>query len=165
MAFTLSSPAFVAGGDIPQQFTCEGDDIPPHLVWSGAHKDVASFALIVDDPDAPNGAFTHWVVFDIPADRTDLPSGTRSDAIGVSGRNSSGQIGYMGPCPPSGTHRYFFRLFALDVKSLGLTVGASRQQVEQAIAAHTIATAELMGRYGYRTGGRLEASEVAGARK
>jgi Raf kinase inhibitor-like YbhB/YbcL family protein len=147
MAFVLSSPAFVAGGDIPRLFTCDGEDIPPHLVWSGAPKDVGSFALIMDDPDAPNGTFTHWVLFDIPADRTELPSGKTSDAIGVSGRNSRGQSGYMGPCPPSGTHRYFFRLFALDVKTLGLSSGASRQQVEHAATAHTTGTAELMGRY------------------
>jgi Raf kinase inhibitor-like YbhB/YbcL family protein len=148
MAFTLSSPAFVAGGDIPRPFTCDGDDIPPQLVWSGAPKDVASLALIMDDPDAPKGTFTHWIVFDIPANRTDLPTGAPSDAVGVSGRNSRGKTGYMGPCPPSGTHRYFFRLFALDVKTLGLPSGASREQVEEAIAAHTVATAELMGRYG-----------------
>jgi Raf kinase inhibitor-like YbhB/YbcL family protein len=150
MAFTLSSPAFVGGGDIPRQFTCDGDDIPPHLLWSGAPKETVSFALIVDDPDAPNGTFTHWVVFDIPGDRTDLPSGARSDAVGLSGRNSRGALGYMGPCPPSGTHRYFFRLFALDVKTLGLTAGASRRQVEEAIRNHTLGTAELMGRYGRR---------------
>jgi len=118
-------------------------------MWSGAPKEAGSFVLIVDDPDAPNGTFTHWVVFDIPAGRTDLPSGTRSDAVGLSGRNSRGEIGYMGPCPPSGTHRYFFRLFALDVKTLGLTAGTSRQQVEEAIGVHTIATTELMGRYGH----------------
>jgi Raf kinase inhibitor-like YbhB/YbcL family protein len=148
MAFTLSSPAFVEGSAIPRQFTCDGDDIPPHLVWAGAPKDAASFVLIMDDPDAPRGTFTHWVVFDIPADRTDLPSGARSDAVGVAGRNSRGTIGYMGPCPPSGTHRYFFRLSALDVGTLGLTAGASRQQVEDATARHTVAVAELMGRYG-----------------
>jgi Raf kinase inhibitor-like YbhB/YbcL family protein len=148
MAFTLSSPAFVAGGDIPRQFTCDGDGIPPHLIWSGAPKGTRSFVLIVDDPDAPAGTFTHWVVFDIPADRGDLPSGTRSDAIGLSGRNSRGDLGYMGPCPPSGTHRYFFRLSAVDVATLGLMAGASRQQVEEAVTAHTLATAELMGRYG-----------------
>lgn len=147
MAFTLSSPAFRAGGDIPPQFTCDADDIPPHLTWSGAPRDVRSFVLIVDDPDAPNGTFTHWVVFDIPADRTDLPSGRRSDAVGVSGRNDRGELGYMGPCPPSGTHRYFFRLFAVDVETLGLTAGASRERVEEAIAAHMLGTAELMGRY------------------
>ena len=90
MSFSLLSPAFVPSGDIPRQCTCDGDDIPPHLAWSGAPKDARSFVLIVDDPDAPNGTFTHWIVFDIPADRTDLPSGTRSDPVGISGRNSRG---------------------------------------------------------------------------
>jgi Raf kinase inhibitor-like YbhB/YbcL family protein len=147
MALTLSSPAFAAGGDIPKPFTCDGDSIAPHLIWGGAPADVQSFVVIMDDPDAPNGTFTHWVLFDIPGDRSDLPSGARSDAIGVSGRNSRGQIGYMGPCPPSGTHRYVFRLFALDVQTLGLTAGASREAVEQAMAAHEIGQTELMGRY------------------
>jgi len=149
MAFTLSSPAFASGGDIPRQFTCDGDDIPPHLMWSGGPKDAASFVLVVEDPDAPSGTFTHWVVFDIPAERSDLPSGTRSDAVGLSGRNSRGEIGYIGPCPPLGTHRYFFRLFALDVKTLGLAVGASRQQVEEAMGRHLLGTTELIGRYGH----------------
>src|SRR5262245_37127904 len=102
MAFELSSSAFAPGGKIPPQHTCDGDDIPPHLVWSGAPSDTRSFVLIVDDPDAPSGTFTHWIVFDIPPDRTDLPSGTRSDAVGLAGRNSRGELGYTGPCPPSG---------------------------------------------------------------
>jgi Raf kinase inhibitor-like YbhB/YbcL family protein len=147
MTFMLASPAFAAGGDIPVAFTCDGDGIPPHLIWTGAPKHAESFVLIVDDPDAPT-TFTHWVVFDIPAESSDLPSGTRSDAIGLAGRNSGGTLGYTGPCPPSGTHRYVFRLFALDVKTLGLIAGASRERVEDAIAGHTIGTAELIGRYG-----------------
>jgi Raf kinase inhibitor-like YbhB/YbcL family protein len=147
VSFTLSTPAFVAGGDVPKRHTCDGEDVPPLLIWSDAPEGTRSFVLIVDDPDAPNGTFTHWVVFDIPGDRTDLPSGARTDAIGVSGRNSARKLGYMGPCPPSGTHRYFFRLSALDVATLSLTAGASREQVEGAMAAHKLATAELMGRY------------------
>jgi Raf kinase inhibitor-like YbhB/YbcL family protein len=149
MTFTLSSPSFTHGGSIPRQFTCDGDDIPPHLIWSGAPNETGSFVLIVDDPDAPNGTFTHWIVFDIPAGCMDLPSGARSDAIGLSGRNSRGELGYMGPCPPAGVHRYFFRLYALDVKTLSLMAGASRQQLENPLAVHTIATTELMGRYGH----------------
>lgn len=150
MPFKLSSPAFAAGGEIPQQFTCDGTNIPPHLVWSDPPDGTRSFVLIVDDPDAPSGSFTHWVLFDIPGDCTDLPSGTRSDAIGVSGRNGRGELGYTGPCPPSGTHRYFFRLSALDVETLGFTAGASRNQVERAMAAHRLGDAELLGRYGRR---------------
>lgn len=148
VTFDLSSPSFVAGGDIRREFTCDGEDIAPHLMWGGAPEGTKSFALIMDDPDAPRGTFTHWILFDIPADRTDLPSGARSQAIGISGRNSRGELGYMGPCPPSGTHRYFFRLFALDVETLGLMAGASRERVEAAMAAHTIRAAELMARYG-----------------
>ena len=147
MAFTLSTEAFAGGGDIPRRFTCDGDDVPPHIAWSGAPPGARSFALIMDDPDAPRGTFTHWIVFDIPGARTDLPAHGDRDAIGVSGRNSSRKTGYMGPCPPSGTHRYFFRLFALDVDTLNLKAGASRQQVEDAIGAHTVGSAELMGRY------------------
>jgi Raf kinase inhibitor-like YbhB/YbcL family protein len=148
VAFTLSSPAFVPGGDIPRLFTCDGQNIPPHLVWTGAPDGTKSFVLIADDPDAPAGTFTHWVVFDIPGDRTDLPSGARSDAVGLVGRNSRGELGYTGPCPPSGTHHYHFRLSAIDVATLNLAAGASRADVEDAIAAHTIDGCELMGRYG-----------------
>jgi Raf kinase inhibitor-like YbhB/YbcL family protein len=148
MTLTLSSSAFNVGGDIPKSFTCDGMNMAPHLVWSGAPADVQSFALIMDDPDAAKGTFTHWVLFDIPADTTDLPSGARSDAIGISGRNSRGDVGYAGPCPPAGTHRYFFRLFALDVQTLGLAAGASRAAVEESMAVHLIEQTELMGRYG-----------------
>ena len=147
MAFSISSPAFGGGGDIPRQFTCDGDGISPHLVWNKPPDGTRSFVLIVDDPDAPRGTFTHWVVFDVPADRSDIPSGTRADAVGLSGRNSLGKAGYMGPCPPSGTHRYFFRLSALDIATLGLTAGAAREAVEHEMAGHVLGTAELMGRY------------------
>ena len=147
MAFSISSPAFVSGGEIPRRFTCDGEGISPQVVWNQAPDGTRSFVLIVDDPDAPRGTFTHWVVFDVPADRTDIPSGTGADAVGLSGRNSLGKAGYMGPCPPSGTHRYFFRLSALDLATLGLTAGATREAVERAMAGHVIGTAELMGRY------------------
>jgi hypothetical protein len=104
----------------------------------------------MDDPDAPRGVFTHWVLFDIPPERTDLPSGARADAIGLSGQNSAGRAGYMGPCPPSGTHRYVFRLFALDVETLAMAASAKRDAVEQALAPHVLAKAELIGRYSRR---------------
>jgi len=143
----LSSPAFPHGGHIPEQYTCDGENLPPHLVWTSAPAEARSFAIIMDDSDAPGGTFTHWVLFDIPGDRTDLPSGARSDGVGVSGRNSRGSIGYTGPCPPSGTHRYVFRVYALDVETLGLTAGAPREAVEEAMVGHTLATAVLTGRY------------------
>jgi len=150
MAFTLSSPAFASGGDIQGRFTCDGDDVPPPLTWAGAPAGTKSFVLIVDDPDAPKGTFTHWVLFDIPATRHDLPSDLHAKPVGVPGKNSMGNSGYMGPCPPSGTHRYYFRLIALAVPTLGLSAGASRGEVERAAARHTITTAELMGRYSRR---------------
>ncbi|HJZ72556.1 MAG TPA: YbhB/YbcL family Raf kinase inhibitor-like protein [Vicinamibacterales bacterium] len=146
--FCLESPAFVEGGQIPRQHTCDGDGIAPHLVWSGAPEGTRSFVLIAEDPDAPDGTFTHWLVFDIPGDRTDLPSGARSDGVGLSGRNDSGQLGYAEPCPPAGTHRYVFRLSAVDVETLGLIAGVSRERIENAISGHTLATADLTGRYG-----------------
>jgi Raf kinase inhibitor-like YbhB/YbcL family protein len=145
---TLATPAFKAGGTIPREFTCDGDNLSPHLVWSDAPSHAQSFAVIMEDPDAPRGTFTHWVLFDVPADRSDLPSGTRADALAISGRNSGGKVGYMGPCPPTGVHRYFFRLFAIDIQTLGLTAGASRADVERAMASHILERAELMGRYG-----------------
>lgn len=144
MPFSLSSPHFAPGGDIPQRFTCDGANEAPHLTWEDPPPEVQSFALIMDDPDAPSGTFTHWAVFDIPPDRRELPPGT---VVGVNGRNSRGDQGYMGPCPPSGTHRYVFRLFALDVPTLNLRPGASRRAVEDAMAAHVIGQAELIGRY------------------
>ncbi|HMF97455.1 MAG TPA: YbhB/YbcL family Raf kinase inhibitor-like protein [Vicinamibacterales bacterium] len=146
--FRLSSPAFAEGGDIPRQHTCDGGGIPPHLVWSGAPEGTRSFVLIAEDPDAPHGTFTHWLVFDIPGDCTDLPSGTRADAVGLSGRNDSGELGYVGPCPPSGRHRYIFRLAAVDVETLGLIAGVTRERIEKAISGHTLGTAGLTGRYG-----------------
>jgi len=146
--FRLSSPGFVEGGTIPRQHTCDGEGIPPHLIWSGAPGGTRSFVLIAEDPDAPDGTFTHWLVFDIPGDCTDLPSGARSDAVGVSGRNDSGTLGYIGPCPPSGTHRYVFHLSAVDIESLGLIAGVTRERIENAISGHTLQTADLTGRYG-----------------
>ena len=150
MALALFSPAFAPGGNIPDRFTCHGEDVPPPLTWTGVPHRTQSFSLIVDDPDAANGTFTHWILFDIAANRNDLPSQPPLQAVGVSGTNSRGELGYMGPCPPSGIHRYVFRLFALGVPTLGLSPGASREQVENRMAAHTLATADLIGRYGQR---------------
>jgi len=147
MAFKLSSPAFTAGGDIPSRFTCDGDGVPPPLTWTGAPAGTQSFVLIVDDPDAPRGTFTHWVLFDIPGTDQELRSDSKGNPVGVSGKNSMGKPGYMGPCPPAGTHRYYFRLFALDVPTLGVNAGASREKAEHAMTRHIIATAEFMGRY------------------
>lgn len=149
MTFTLESTAFTEGGQIPTRFTCDGANASPPLRWEGAPDGTQSFALIVDDPDAPRGTFTHWVLFDLPASQSSLPEGFRPGDAGTSGTNSFGQVGYGGPCPPRGhgPHRYFFTLYALDRPMLGLARGASRDAVAQAIAGHTLAQAHLMGRY------------------
>jgi Raf kinase inhibitor-like YbhB/YbcL family protein len=143
--FKLSSPAFEDSGLIPQKYTCQGDNVSPELNWSEAPANTKSFALIMDDPDAPGGTFTHWILFDLPADQKQLAE--NASPIGVGGNNGLSQIGYMGPCPPSGLHRYYFRLYALDVPSLNLKAGASRSDVEAAMKNHVIGTADTMGRY------------------
>jgi len=145
--FTLTSSAFTADGAIPATFTCDGEDTSPELKWLHPPDATRSFALIVDDPDAPNGTFTHWVLFDIPSDAQSLPSGVSN--IGVDGRNDFQKDGYGGPCPPPnhGQHRYFFKLFALDIESLNLNAGAQREEVEKAMEGHVLEQTELMGRY------------------
>jgi Raf kinase inhibitor-like YbhB/YbcL family protein len=150
--FTLTSPAFVRDGLITPVFTCDGENTSPPLDWMHSPEAARSFVLIVDDPDAPSGTFTHWVLFDIPADTKSLP-GEVSD-IGIKGRNDFQQVGYGGPCPPPnhGRHRYYFKLFALDVQSLKLAAGATRDEVEAAMEGHVLDQAELMGRYERKTG-------------
>ena len=131
----LTSLDFNPGGPIPSRFTCEGDNVSPELSWKEAPADTKSFALIVHDPDAPRqGGFTHWVLYNIPSDKGHLnpnvPNAEDIPGTGMQGRNDSGEIGYMGPCPPSGTHRYYIRLFALDTV-LRLRPGAERQSPAQ----------------------------------
>jgi Raf kinase inhibitor-like YbhB/YbcL family protein len=149
-AFQLTSPAFAEGADIPTVFTCDGQDRSPPLHWSRAPAGTQSFTLIVDDPDAPGRTFTHWVLFDVPAVQSDLPEGFQPGQVGTSGRGDFGRTGYGGPCPPSGSHRYFFKLFALNVPSIGLQEGASRAEVERAMQGHVLGQAQLMGRYSRR---------------
>jgi Raf kinase inhibitor-like YbhB/YbcL family protein len=146
-AFSLTSPAFQNGAPIPPGCTCDGTNASPPLQWRRPPHGTRSFALIVDDPDAPDGTFTHWVQFDIPASVSELSEG--DDETGVSGRNDFHAVGYGGPCPPPnhGSHRYYFKLFAVDVESLDLPSGASRQEVEQSLQGHTLAQAQLMGQY------------------
>ena len=144
MAFTLTSPAFREGDEIPRKFTCDGDDLSPSLGWSNPPDNTRSFALIMDDPDAPRGTFTHWLLHDVPGDARKLGEGVRS---GTSLKNDFGRPGYGGPCPPPGKpHRYFFTLYALDAPSLRLG-GSTRKDLEEAMKAHTLGTAKLMGRY------------------
>jgi Raf kinase inhibitor-like YbhB/YbcL family protein len=149
--FRLTSTAFKAEGGIPQRFTCDGDNISPPLAWSGAPQGTRSFALIMHDPDAPKpGGYTHWVVYNIPSTVTHLeenaPKQERLPDGGIQGENDSGRIGYTGPCPPSGTHRYYFRLYALD-REVDLKGGASKSELESAMKGHILAQAELMGKY------------------
>ncbi len=152
MDLTLTSIAFAEGEHIPAKYTCDGENISPPLSIADAPPDTASFALIMEDPDVPEevrpgGIFDHWVMFNIPADTTEVAE----DMLpGTPGANSSGKSGYTGPCPPSDMepkeHRYFLRLYALDIE-LALTEGASKDDVLDAMKGHVLATAELMGRY------------------
>ena len=151
-SFKLQTPAFKPGSDLPRKFTCEGADASPALDWSGPPPSTQSFALIVDDPDAPGGAWVHWVVYDLPASARQLPEGVpQADDLPDGGRqgvNDFGKPGYGGPCPPPGKpHRYFFKLYALD-KRLDLGAGATKKAVEQAMKGHILARTELVGRYG-----------------
>jgi len=152
MSFELTSSSFSTEETIPDRYTCEGADVSPPLSWDNAPDEAVEFALVCEDPDAPGGTFSHWVLYGIPASREGLPEDVPADSTlpwgGVQGRNDFGNIGYGGPCPPMGeTHRYFFRLYALD-ESLGLPPGASRNQLLREVEEHALARAGLMGRYG-----------------
>lgn len=150
MTLELTSIAFSEGQPIPARYTCTGEDISPPLAWRGAPPGTQSFALIMDDPDAPGRTWVHWVVFNLPASATGLPAAIRSDGDlpgeAVHGQNSWRRNDYGGPCPPSGTHRYFFKLYALDT-TLDLAPGATKQQVLDALAGHVLAEGQLMGTY------------------
>lgn len=151
-AMNLTSASFPNGGGIPRKFTCDAADISPALSWSGAPQGTQSFALIADDPDAPVGNWTHWVLYDLPATTTGLPENVsqvdQPPSGGRQGRNDFRKVGYGGPCPPPGKpHRYFFKLYALD-RPLNLKAGASKKEVEQAMQGHILGQAEWMGKYG-----------------
>jgi Raf kinase inhibitor-like YbhB/YbcL family protein len=151
MSFQLATAAFSAGGAIPRKFTCDGPDVSPKLAWSDPPGKTQSFALIMDDPDAPAGTWVHWVIYDLPADTRELAEGVAKQeqlSNGArQGRNDFGKIGYGGPCPPPGKpHRYFFKLCALDAK-LDLKAGATKADVERAMKGHILTQAELIGRY------------------
>lgn len=147
----LTSNAFVPNATMPPQYTCKGEDISPALSWDEPPTGTQSFALIVDDPDAPGKTFTHWVLYDLPSDLRQLPENLPPDPIlltgGVQGKNDFDRYGYGGPCPPSGTHRYVFQLYALDTL-LDLAPGMSKTEVIAAMRGHILAGAELVGQYG-----------------
>jgi Raf kinase inhibitor-like YbhB/YbcL family protein len=150
--FSIASGAFADGTAIPAQYTCSGAGTSPALRWSGAPSGTKSFALIMDDPDAPlQGGFTHWVAFDLPGSASALPANVPSGDIASGGRqgaNGRGQPAYTGPCPPAGApHHYHFRLYALDAP-LGLAAGASKAAVLAALQPHILAQAEIVGLYG-----------------
>jgi Raf kinase inhibitor-like YbhB/YbcL family protein len=152
MTLSLSSPVFQEGEDIPITYTCDGQDISPPLTWGEPPSETQSFALIMDDPDAPGGVFTHWLLFNLPADSRDLPEAVpphnELENGALQGKNSLGNIGYGGPCPPSGSaHHYRFTIYALD-QALDLMAGASRKQVIDAITGHILARGQLTGMYG-----------------
>ncbi len=151
MGFTITTSAFASGAAIPDRYTCKGEDLSPALEWKDAPAKTASFAIIMDDPDAPAGVWVHWVLWNVPRSATSLPEGVpkngRLDDGSQEGRNSFGKTGYNGPCPPPGqTHRYFFRLYALDGQ-LNLPADADRSQLDGAMKGHVLAQTEYMGTF------------------
>jgi Raf kinase inhibitor-like YbhB/YbcL family protein len=143
----ITSSAFQEGGNIPSKFTCDGSDTSLPLQITGVPSEAKSLVLIVDDPDAPSGLFTHWLIWNIPPQTSSVAEG--SAPKGVEGTNDFGKSGYRGPCPPPGTHRYSFKIFALD-RELELRSGAKRSQVDAAMKGHVIAQGELVARYARR---------------
>lgn len=140
----LTSTAFEQYQEIPSRYTCDGEDLSPPIFFQDVPKTVKSYALIVEDPDAPKGTFDHWIAWNIPADATGLPEGISAPQEGV---NHFGSYGYRGPCPPPGpAHRYFFRVFALDT-ILTLRKGATKEELQEAIKGHILSQAELVGTY------------------
>ncbi len=150
MEIKLESTAFKEGGTIPKKYTCDGDDISPPLLWRMVPEGTQSLALICDDPDAPLGTWVHWVIFDIPSHITELPEGISPKKIlengAKQGKNDFGKIGYGGPCPPGGTHRYYFKLYALN-KKLILEPGATKDELLEAMEGCILGQGQLMGRY------------------
>jgi Raf kinase inhibitor-like YbhB/YbcL family protein len=140
----ITTSAFQQGGNIPSKFSCDGANTSPPLQVSDVPSGAKSLVLVVDDPDAPSGLFTHWTVWNIPSQTSTIAEG--STPKGVQGTNDFGKSGYGGPCPPSGAHRYYFKIFALD-RELDLPSGAKRSQLDAAMKGHVIAQDQLMGRY------------------
>ena len=143
----ITSSAFQEGGNIPSKFTCDGGDTSPPLQIAEIPSGAKSLALIVDDPDAPSALFTHWIIWNISPQTNAIAEG--SAPKGVQGTNDFGKSDYGGPCPPSGTHRYYFKIFALD-RELDLPSGTKRSQLDAAMKGHVVAQGELMGRYSKR---------------
>ena len=153
MSFQISTTAFSEGGMIPKKFTCDGPDVSPQLSWKDAPIGTQSFAVVMDDPDAPVGTWVHWVLYNLPASAKELPEGVEKQEQlagggALQGRNDFRRIGYGGPCPPPGKpHRYYFKLYALDTK-LDLKAGATKADLESAMKGHILGQTQLVGRYG-----------------
>lgn len=144
----VTSSAFNNGSNIPRQYTCDGENVNPDLEIANIPPESRSVVLIMDDPDAPSGTFTHWIVANIPPRAlVTIPEDAALDMPGVQGKNNFGKSQYGGPCPPSGTHRYYFKAYALNTE-LRIDEGADREEVESAMANHVIARGEIMGTYG-----------------
>lgn len=141
----LASTAFAHNGLISERYTCDGNNFSPPLAISGAPAGAKSLALIMDDPDAPAGVWDHWIVYNLPVGTTELKEG--APPAGILGLGTAGNVNYEGPCPPSGIHRYFFKLYALDIE-LPLAPGATKDEVLAAMRNHILDQTELVGRYG-----------------
>jgi len=150
MAFQIKSTAFEHGGSIPKKYTCDGADVSPPLSWTSPPEATKSLALICDDPDAPMGTWVHWVLFGLPPNTRELLEGVSTQEIlpdgSKQGTTDFGRVGYGGPCPPSGTHRYYFKLYALNANP-DLRPGLTKEELLKAIEKNILAQAELMGRY------------------
>jgi Raf kinase inhibitor-like YbhB/YbcL family protein len=150
MPLTLTSSAFALGATIPTKYSCDGDAVSPPLAWSGVPAGAQSLALIADDPDAPRGVFVHWVLYNLPPTETALPEGVTAKTVlpngACQGMNSAQRVGFTAPCPPNGTHRYYFKLYALDIM-VEPAATMTKAQLEHAMAGHIIAHGEVMGRY------------------
>jgi len=150
MKIEITSPAFENEGLIPSKYTCDGEDISPPLRWDAVPEGTKSIALICDDPDAPMGTFVHWVLFNLPAETKELPEGFPDDETLPDGTRQGitdfGKTGYGGPCPPSGTHRYFFKIYALDIK-INLVPIADKPHLLKVMEGHILGKGQLMGKY------------------
>jgi Raf kinase inhibitor-like YbhB/YbcL family protein len=150
MEINLTSTAFKEGEFIPKKYTCDGENVSPPLEWSGIPSETKSIALVCDDPDAPMGIWVHWVIFNIPSSKNNLNEKIPSQKVlgdgTVQGNNDFRKIGYGGPCPPSGIHRYFFKIYALD-KRVELTPGATKGELLHEMTGHILTEGRLMGKY------------------
>ena len=150
MDIKISSSAFDEGGTIPLKYTCDGEDVSPPLEWSGVPEGAKTLVLISDDPDAPMGTWVHWVLFNLPATVNNLPEDIPPmqtlESGAKQGMNDFRRIGYGGPCPPGGMHRYYFKIYALDTE-IDLEAGAAKPEILRAMEGHILAQGQLMGRY------------------